>query len=57
MARTSGFSFVRGPVMNRETRAIGAMAMRPLGASAIQLGTRLIEQMVVSFLAPARSRF
>ena len=52
MARTSGFSFVRGSIMSRETRAIGAMAMRPLGASGIQLGMRLIEQMVASFLAP-----
>jgi putative peptidoglycan lipid II flippase len=52
MARASGFRFVLGRIFSPQTRALGGLAARPIAASALQLGTRLVEQMIASFLAP-----
>ena len=52
LARASGFSFVPGRLLTPETRLVGSRSARPLAASAVQLGTRIVELMVASFLAP-----
>lgn len=52
IARASGFQFLLGSILTPEIRTIGNLATRPLGASAIQLATRVVEQMIASFLAP-----
>jgi putative peptidoglycan lipid II flippase len=52
LARGSGYSFVPSRLLTPETRLVGARSIRPLVASAVQLGTRIVELMVASFLAP-----
>ncbi len=52
LARTQGFRFEWGVKANSEVKGLGVSSLRPLAASAIQLGLRLVEQMVASFLAP-----
>lgn len=37
---------------NDELKQLGSRSLRPLGASGLQLGLRVVEQMVASFLAP-----
>lgn len=52
LAHAKGFRFCPGPVRTAEMRQLGSRSLRPLAASALQLGTRLGEQMVASFLPP-----
>lgn len=52
LARARGFRFVPGRINDKEVRTIGALSLRPLAASGVQLGTRLGEQIVASVLAP-----
>jgi putative peptidoglycan lipid II flippase len=52
LAYRTGFRFRAGPVRTDEMRQLGSRSLRPLAASGVQLGTRIGEQMVASFLAP-----
>ncbi|MGI8518894.1 MAG: murein biosynthesis integral membrane protein MurJ [Acidimicrobiia bacterium] len=52
LARASGFKLVLGYFLTPETKALGSLALRPLGASAIQPGAKAAEQIVASLLAP-----
>jgi putative peptidoglycan lipid II flippase len=53
-ARAQGYRFVPGPILNRDVKDLAGRSLRPVAASAVQLGTRLAEQMVASFM-PAGS--
>ncbi len=52
LARSQGFRFRWQFRADSDVRALGGRSLRPLAASGIQLGTRIAEQMVASFLAP-----
>lgn len=52
LASATGFRFRAGPFRTEEMRQLGSRSLRPLAASGVQLGTRIGEQMVASFLAP-----
>lgn len=52
LARAQGFRFKWQLRTSVEMRSIGSNAIRPLAASAIQLGVRLTEQFAASFMAP-----
>lgn len=52
LARAQGFRFEWSLRPNAEIRSLGSRSLRPLAASGVQLGIRIAEQMVASFLAP-----